>query len=98
MKTPKVAASATHRRPDARSLAMQVVERVLYDQAYAAAALSAEFCRYPQLTVRERAFTTELTYTALRCRRALEEKLSALAPRGLPKDRVVRAALLVAAV
>ncbi len=94
----KAATSAAHRRPDARSLAMQVVERVLYDQAYAAAALSAEFSRYPQLSVRERAFTTELAYTALRCRRALEEKLSAQAPRGLPKDRVVRAALLVAAV
>jgi 16S rRNA (cytosine967-C5)-methyltransferase len=95
---PKAATAAAHRRPDARTLAMQVVERVLYDQAYAAAALSAEFSRYPQLSVRERAFATELAYTALRCRRALEEKLSNQAPRGLPKDRVVRAALLVAAV
>ena len=73
MKTPrerpaKAVNSAAHRRPDARSIAMQVVERVLYDQAYAAAALSAEFSRYPQLSVRERAFATELAYSAAPCR------------------------------
>ncbi len=76
---------------------MLVVERVLFDKAFAAAALNAEFARYPQLSSRERAFATEIAYTTLRCRRALEGELSRLAPRGLPKDRVVRAALLVGA-
>ncbi len=93
----KAAARVAHRRPDARSLAMQVVERVIFDQAYAAAALNAEFLRYPQLSAHERAFATEIVYTALRCRRALEAQLTDQTPRGLPKDRVVRAALLVAA-
>ena len=85
------------RKPDARSVAMQVVERVLFDKAFAAAALSAEFARYPQLSSRERAFATEITYTTLRCRHALEAALGKLAPRGLPNDRVVLSALLVAA-
>ena len=93
----KAALAPMQKRPDARSLAMLTIERVLFDQAYAAAALNAEFSRYPQLSVRERAFATEIVYTALRCRRALEAELSKQAPRGLPKDRVVRAALLVAA-
>ena len=76
---------------------MQVVERVLFDKAFAAAALSAEFARYPQLSSRERAFATEITYTTLRCRRALEATLGKFAARGLPQDRVVLSALLVAA-
>ena len=88
---------AQTRKPDARTVAMLVVERVLFDQAYAAAALNAEFARYPQLSTRERAFATEIAYTALRCHKALESRLMSQAPRGLPKDRVVRAALLVAA-
>lgn len=88
---------AAHRKPDARTIAMLVLERVLFDQAYAAAALNAEFSRATQLSVRERAFATEIVYTALRCRRALETRLSEQASRGLPKDRVVRAALLAAA-
>ena len=85
------------RKPDARTLAMQVVERVLFDKAYAAAALNAEFSRYPQLSSRERAFATEIVYSTLRCRKTLESVLGKQAPRGLPKDRVVLAALLVAA-
>jgi len=93
----KATAAANHKRPDARSLAMKIVERVLFDDAYAAAALNAEFSRYPQLSLRERAFTTEIVYTVLRCRRAIEARLTNQAPRGLPKDRVVRGALLVAA-
>jgi 16S rRNA (cytosine967-C5)-methyltransferase len=84
-------------RPDARSVAMHVVERVLFDKAYASAALNAELAKYPQLSSREGAFATEMVYTALRCRRALEARLSERCPRGLPKDRVVRAALIVAA-
>ncbi len=84
-------------RPDARSVAMHVVERVLFDKAYAAAALNAELAKYPQLSSREGAFATEMVYTALRCRRALEARLSERCPRGLPKDRVIRGALVVAA-
>jgi len=84
-------------KPDARTVSMIAVERVLYDKSFAAAALNAEFTRYPQLSSRERAFATELVYTTLRCRRALEAELGKQAPRGLPKDRVVRAALLVGA-
>ncbi len=84
-------------RPDARSVAMHVVERVLFDKAYAAAALNAELQKYPQLSSREGAFATEMAYTTLRARRALESRLGDDCPRGLPKDRAVRAALLVAA-
>ena len=84
-------------RPDARSVAMHVVERVLFDKAFAAAALNAELQKYPQLSVREGAFATELAYTTLRARRALESRLGEHCPKGLPKDRTVRVALLVAA-
>ncbi len=84
-------------RPDARSVAMQVVERVLFDKAYAAAALNAELAKYPQLSSRESAFATELVYSSLRCRCALEARLTELCSRGLPKERVIRAALIVAA-
>ncbi len=84
-------------RPDARSVAMHVVERVLFDKAFAAAALNAELQKYPQLSVREGAFATELVYTTLRTWRALAARLSEHCPRGLPKDRTVRVALLVAA-
>src|SRR5512142_1926369 len=83
-------------RPDARSVAMHVVERVVFEKAYAAAALNAELQKYPQLSSREGAFATELVYSSLRCRRALEARLGEHCPRGLPKDRVVRAALIVA--
>jgi 16S rRNA (cytosine967-C5)-methyltransferase len=77
---------------------MHVVERVLFDKAYAAAALNAELQKYPQLSSREGAFATEMVYTTLRARRALESRLAKHCPRGLPKDRTVRVALLVAAV
>ena len=83
--------------PDARSVAMQVVERVLFDKAYAAAALNAELAKYPQLSSREGAFATELVCTSLRCRSARESRLTELCSRGLPKDRVIRVALIVAA-
>ena len=49
------------------------------------------------MSQRERAFATEVAYTTLRCRRALETRVAACCPRGLPKDRITRAALVVAA-
>ncbi|HEY4157507.1 MAG TPA: RsmB/NOP family class I SAM-dependent RNA methyltransferase, partial [Polyangiaceae bacterium] len=79
----------------ARSVAAQAVLRVLRDQAYAAAALSAELGRAQSLDERDRALATELLYGTLRVRAALEARLSPLAPRGL-KDQVVLAELLVA--
>jgi 16S rRNA (cytosine967-C5)-methyltransferase len=85
-------------RPDPRAIAASVIERVLTASAYAAAALTAALERYPQLDERARALVTELVYTTLRSKTSLEARLSACAPRGLPKDSVVLAHLLVAAV
>jgi 16S rRNA (cytosine967-C5)-methyltransferase len=79
----------------ARSVAAQAVLRVLRDNAYAAAALSAELERAKSLDDRDRALATELLYGTLRVRAALEARLSPLAPRGL-KDLPVLAELLVA--
>lgn len=76
---------------------MHVVERVLYDQAFAVAALNAELGKYPQLSSREGAFATEVAYTTLRTKLALESRLAAHCPKGIPKDRIVHAALIVAA-
>jgi len=86
------------RRPDPRAIAAGVIERVLDDQAYAAAALSAALDRHPQLDERQRALATELVYTTLRARASLEAELGRYAPRGLPKDAAFRAHLLIAAV
>ena len=82
---------------DPRHLAASVVERVIEQQAFAAAALDATLRRYPQLEERQRALTTELVYTTLRAQRVLEARLTALAPRGLPRDSALRAHLYVAA-
>jgi 16S rRNA (cytosine967-C5)-methyltransferase len=85
-------------RPDPRAIAATVIERVLDDSAYAAAALSAALDRHPQLEEHARALVTELVYTALRVRSSLEAQLLAHAPRGLPRDPAFVAHLLVAAV
>ncbi len=85
------------RLADPRVLAAQVVVRVLRDGAYASAALDAELQRFPQLSVKARAFTTELTYSTLRFQPVLRRRLASLAPRGLPKDLVVESHLLVCA-
>lgn len=84
-------------RPDPRTIAAGVVERVLADSAYAAAALSSAIDRHPQLDERARALLTELVYTTLRGRASLEAALLAHAPRGLPKDPAFLSHLLVAA-
>ena len=82
----------------ARGVAVQALIRVLRDDAYGAAALSAELERAPAaaLADRDRALATELFYGTLRVKTALEARLAPLAPRGL-KDVVVKAELLVAA-
>ncbi len=82
----------------ARGVAVQALIRVLRDDAYGAAALSAELERAPAgaLQDRDRALATELFYGTMRVKSALEARLAPLAPRGL-KDVVVKAELLVAA-
>lgn len=83
---------------DPRKLAAEVIRRVLEEDAFAAAVLSAELDRHPQMTPRDRGLATELVYGTLRTARFLEGRLGQLAPRGtggLTND--VRAHLLVAA-
>jgi 16S rRNA (cytosine967-C5)-methyltransferase len=84
------------RQPNARTIAAKVVERVLVDEAYVAAALDAELRRHPQLDARERALATELSYGTMRTEPALRARLFAHAPRGVSDERVL-AQLLVAA-
>lgn len=84
-------------RPDPRSIAANVIERVLSDAAFAAAALSAAIERYPQLDEGARALLTEIVYTTLRTKPSLIAALSAHAPKGLPKDAGFLSHLLVAA-
>lgn len=79
-----------------RTLAAKVVERVLADGAFVAAALDAELRRHPQLDGRERALATELSYGTLRTEPALRARLLVHAPRGVSDERVL-AQLLVAA-
>ena len=84
--------------PSARQLAARVLVRVDQDGAYAAAALDAEFGRYPQLQSRDRALATELVYGCLRSRGALLSRLRRYASRGIGEDdRLLTAHLLVAA-
>jgi 16S rRNA (cytosine967-C5)-methyltransferase len=77
-------------------LASAVVLRVLRDQAFAAAVLSAELDRALTIDDRDRALATELVYGTLRARGALEQRINAVAPRGVA-DLAVRAELLIAA-
>jgi 16S rRNA (cytosine967-C5)-methyltransferase len=85
------------RRFDARVIAAEVIERVLGDAAFGAAALNASLERYPTLDERTRALTTELVYTTLRVQRSLRRRLEEYAPKGLPKDSIFLSHLLVAA-
>lgn len=83
---------------DPRRLAAEVVRRALEEDAFAAAVLSSELDRNPQITPRDRGLATELVYGTLRTARFLEGRLGQLAPRGtggLSHD--VRAHLLVGA-
>jgi len=86
------------RAPTARSVAAEVVVRVLRDKAYAAAALDADLERNIQLDARDRALATELAYGTLRLLGWLEKRLNRHATRGIGSvDVQVRAQLLVAA-
>jgi 16S rRNA (cytosine967-C5)-methyltransferase len=87
---------ARNRAPNARTLAAKVIERVLKDGAFAAAALDAELRRHPQLDPRERALCTELVYGTLRSEQALRARLLVHAPRGVA-DEIVLSHLLIAA-
>jgi 16S rRNA (cytosine967-C5)-methyltransferase len=70
-------------KPDARAIAARVLERVDKDRAYAAAALSADLERHPQLDARERALATELCYGVLRTRATLLKCLERQSQKGL---------------
>ncbi len=84
--------------PTARSVAAQVVVRVLKDAAFASASLDAELSRAVQLEPRDRALATELVYGTLRLRGFLESRIARYAPRGIAGLPIpVRAHLLVAA-
>lgn len=84
--------------PTGRAIASRVLDRVARDRAFAAAALTAELERHPQLDRRERALATELVYGVLRTRKALVERLERCAKRGLDhKDLAVMTELCVAA-
>ena len=87
---------AENRQPNARSIAAKVVERVLVDDAFVAAALDAELRRHPQLDGRERGLATELAYGTMRTEPALRARLLVHAPRGVSDERVL-SQLLVAA-
>ncbi len=81
--------------PTSRQIASEVVRRVLVDDAFAAAALSAEFERHPQISGRQRAAATDLVYGALRAARYLDGRLVRL-DAGAAIDPPTRAVLWVA--
>ena len=89
---------AARAAPTARTVAADVVVRVVRDGAFAAAALDVELERNVQLEARDRALATELVYGALRLHAWLEQRLARHAPRGLGSlDPRVRAILVIAA-
>jgi 16S rRNA (cytosine967-C5)-methyltransferase len=84
--------------PTARTVAAEVIVRVVRDGAFAAASLDAELDRAVQLESRDRGLATELVYGTLRYVRWLESRIARHAPRGIDRlDFHVRAHLLVAA-
>lgn len=84
--------------PTARTVAAEVIVRVMRDGAFAAAALDAELDRAVQLDPRDRGLATELVYGTLRYVRWLESRVARHASRGIEGlDPHVRAHLLVAA-
>lgn len=84
--------------PTARTVAAEVIVRVMRDGAFAAAALDTELDRAVQLDPRDRGLATELVYGTLRYVRWLESRVARHASRGIDGlDLHVRAHLLVAA-
>lgn len=78
-----------------RAIATAVLRRVLEEEAFAAAALSAELDRHVQLASRDRAAATDLVYGSLRAARYLDGRLVRLSP-GLSLDPSLRALLWTA--
>lgn len=84
--------------PTARSVAAEVLARVLKGGAFASASLDAELDRNVQLDVRDKALATELVYGTLRFRGVLEARIGKYASRGIDAiDPRVLAVLEVAA-
>jgi 16S rRNA (cytosine967-C5)-methyltransferase len=85
-------------KPDARSIAAHVLDRVRGEGAFAAAVLDAALERYPELDPRERALATDLAYGSLRAGPYIEARLAKHASRGIEKlDPLVLSRLTVAA-
>jgi 16S rRNA (cytosine967-C5)-methyltransferase len=93
-----VKASGKAGKPTARTSARVVLERVLKDGAFAAAALDAELSRNVQLRGADAGLATELAYGSVRHLRGLERELGKHAPKGIDKlEATTRASLVVAA-
>ncbi len=60
----------------ARKVAWEILRRVWDDGAYAAAALSAELERHPDMDPRDKGLVTELVYGVLRTEKSLYDRLS----------------------
>jgi len=85
-------------RPDARSIAAHVLDRVRGEGAFAAAVLDAALERYPELDPRERALATDLAYGSLRTAPYVETRLAKHARHGIEDlDPLVLSRLIVAA-
>jgi 16S rRNA (cytosine967-C5)-methyltransferase len=80
-----------------RELAASALSRVWGDSAFAASVLDSLLARAPDLDPRERGLATELTYGVLRTWKALDRRIEAFAPRGLPNDDWTRLQLRLAA-
>jgi 16S rRNA (cytosine967-C5)-methyltransferase len=85
-------------KPDARSIAAYVLDRVHAEQAFAAPVLDAALERYPEIDPRDRALATDLVYGSLRTAPYLEARLARLARHGIDKlDPAVLSRLVVGA-
>jgi 16S rRNA (cytosine967-C5)-methyltransferase len=84
-------------KPDARSIAAHVLDRVRGESAFAAAVLDTALERYPELDPRERALATDLAYGSLRTAPYIESRLAKHARRGIDKlDPLVWSRLIIA--
>jgi 16S rRNA (cytosine967-C5)-methyltransferase len=81
--------------PTGRRIAARVIGRVLFDGAYAAAALDVELSRAAELDPREKGLATEIAYGVLRTRPVLARCIERYAKKP-PKDEITLVHLLVA--
>lgn len=89
---------STKQKPDARSIAGYVLDRVRAEQAFAAPVLDAALERYPELDPRDRALATDLVYGSLRTAPYLEARLARLARHGIDHlDPAVLSRLVIGA-